>query len=127
MKISNLAVTASFLLFAAACNNGSNTSATDTTTSTMSSDTSSMMMMNDTSAMNMNKPMQMCVIMKDDKLMVMDNGTTSAMDKDMTMDDGTKVMTDGHYMKPGGEKIKMKNGDCIMKDGSVTTIDKMGM
>jgi hypothetical protein len=127
MKMSNLAVAASFLLFMASCNSGTD-SATTTDSSTMvdnstSMDTSSMM--SDTSSMHM--PMQMCVVMKDDKLMVMDNGTTTPMDKEMTMDDGTKVMTDGHYMKPGGEKVMMKNGDCIMKDGSVTTVDKMGM
>ena len=49
------------------------------------------------------------------------------MEKAITMDNGTKVMTNGSYVTSDGTKKKMKNGDCIMKDGSVTTVDKMKM
>jgi hypothetical protein len=83
--------------------------------------------MSDTSSMNMGMPMQMCVIMKDNKMEVMDSGKTMPMNKTMTMDNGTKVMKNGDYVTADGKKMKMKNGDCIMKDGSVTTVDKMKM
>ena len=73
MKITNLAVAASFLFFAA-CNNSTNTTTTDSTSMMdtvcqcrIHPDGRSSHMMSDTSAMN-NMPMQMCVVMKDDKM-----------------------------------------------------------
>jgi hypothetical protein len=65
--------------------------------------------------------------MKDNKMMVMENGKTTDMKDIMTMDNGTKVMPDGRYTTVDGKTMKLKNGDCIMKDGTKTTIDKMPM
>jgi hypothetical protein len=131
MKKTSLLTSVLFLLFA--CNpknSSSDNSYVDSSSMTEDSGMTmpdSSTMMGDTSAMSMHMPMEMCVIMKDNKMMVMDSGKTMPMEMDITMDDGTKVMKDGHYVKPGGAKTAMKNGDCIMKDGSVTTVDKMKM
>ncbi len=69
-----------------------------------------------------------CVIMKDGKMWVMKDGKTMSMDKEMTMENGTVVMADGHYMNKGGEKMMLKNGQCINMDGKMMMADKdMGM
>ncbi len=57
------------------------------------------------------------VMMKDGKVMVMKEGKTMMMDKDMTLMDGTKVMTDGTVMKKDGSKMMMKNGDAMDMSG----------
>ncbi len=44
-----------------------------------------------------------------------------AMDKDMTMKNGTMVMTDGSVKMKNGKKMMMKDGQCVYMDG------KMGM
>ncbi len=57
------------------------------------------------------------VMMKDGKVMVMKEGKTMMMDHDMTLMDGTKVMTDGTVMKKDGSKMMMKNGDAMDMSG----------
>lgn len=57
------------------------------------------------------------VMMKDGKVMVMKEGKTMMMDHDMTLTDGTKVMTDGTVMKKDGSKMMMKNGDAMDMSG----------
>ena len=52
------------------------------------------------------------VMMKDNKMMMMKGGNWVAMDKDMTMTNGTKVMTDGSVMMKDGTKKSLSNGDC---------------
>jgi hypothetical protein len=58
-----------------------------------------------------------CVMMKDNKMMVMKGGKWMAMDKEMTMTNGTKVMTNGTVMMKDGKKMMMKNGECMKPDG----------
>ena len=57
------------------------------------------------------------VMMKDGKMMMMKDGKTMAMTKDMTLSDGTKVMTDGAVMKKDGTKMMMKDGDGMEMSG----------
>ena len=133
MKIQHLAIAACILLGTASCNSSSTSSASSdtTTTSTMSEDTSMSSMMHD-SSMNMAGDtsmhhMQMCVVMEKGKMMLMDSGKTTAMKEIFTADNGTKVKPNGSYTTADGKTDKLKNGECIMKDGSKTTMDKMPM
>jgi hypothetical protein len=59
------------------------------------------------------------VMMKDGKMMVMKGGKSSTMDKEMTMSNGTKVMTDGTVIKKDGSKMTLKEGDHVYMDGTV--------
>jgi hypothetical protein len=60
-----------------------------------------------------------CVHMKDGKMMMMKDGQDMAMDKDMTMENGAKVMTDGTVIKKNGKKKTMKDGDMMTMDGKM--------
>ncbi len=60
------------------------------------------------------------VHMQDGKMMMMKDGQDMAMDKDMTMENGVKVMTDGTVIKKNGKKKTMKEGDMMTMDGKMT-------
>ena len=64
-------------------------------------------------------------VMKDGKMMIEDKGVMSEMIEDMTMRDGTKVMTTGEVVKKDGAKMMLKDGQSIWEDGSMTQSDKM--
>jgi hypothetical protein len=51
--------------------------------------------------------------------MMMKDGQDMAMDKDMTMENGVKVMTDGTVIKKNGKKKTMKDGDMMTMDGKM--------
>lgn len=68
--------------------------------------------------------MKDCCMMKDGKMMVMKNGKTMPMEKDMVMKNGTKCMTNGECTMKDGKKMMMKNGDCMEMSGKMCT-DKM--
>ena len=74
--------------------------------------------------MKSEKTMKDCVMMKDGKMMVMKNGKTMEMDKDMAMSNGTMVMKDGTVKMKDGKTMMMKNGDHMYMNGK---IDKMKM
>ena len=60
------------------------------------------------------------VMMKDGKMMMMMDGKpTGAMEHDMTMADGTKVMTNGTVMMKSGKEMHMKDGQMMMMDGKM--------
>ena len=63
--------------------------------------------------------MKDCCMMKDGKMMQMKSGKMMPMDKDMTMKNGTKVMTNGEYIMKNGEKMQMKEGECMDMDGKM--------
>ena len=63
------------------------------------------------------------VMMRDGKLWVSKDGKTVPMTSDMTMSNGTKLMTDGSYTTKDGKKMKMKNGDSMNMDGQVMKSD----
>ena len=62
---------------------------------------------------------QDCVHMKDGKMMMMKDGKEMAMDKEMTMKDGSKVTTDGTHITKDGKTMKLKDGDMVMMDGTM--------
>ncbi|WP_162996872.1 DUF6799 domain-containing protein [Mucilaginibacter kameinonensis] len=65
------------------------------------------------------------VMMKDGKMMVMKEGKTMMMDKDMTMSNGTMVMTDGMVKMKDGKSMMLKNGQCVNMDGTIEKPMKM--
>ena len=127
MKLQHLTIAACILVATISCNSSSTTNTEDTAMNAMSEDTSMSSMMHDDMGDSSMHHMQMCVMMEDDKMMVMDSGKTSPMTEMITMDNGTKVNPDGSFTTADGKTDKLKNGDCIMKDGSKTTMDKMPM
>ena len=72
----------------------------------------------------MNHSMKNCVVMEDGKMMVMKNGKSMAMDKDMTMSNGTMVMTDGNVKMKNGKTKMMKDGECIYMNGTMGKMSK---
>ena len=67
-----------------------------------------------------------CCMMKDGKMMLMKDGKTMPMDKDMTMKNGTKCMTNGDCVMKDGKKMKMKEGQCMDMDGKLDKCSMMG-
>jgi hypothetical protein len=67
------------------------------------------------------KAMKDCVMMENGKMMVMKGGTTTEMDKEMTMSNGAVVMTDGSVKMKDGSTKQLKNGDCVYMDGKMKT------
>lgn len=57
------------------------------------------------------------IMMKDGKMTVSKDGEAMAMDKDMELSDGTKVMMDGKYMTKDGKTMMMSEGDMMTMDG----------
>ena len=68
--------------------------------------------------------MQDCCMMKDGKMMVMKNGKTMPMTKNMGMKNGAMCMTNGECTMKDGKKMMMKDGDCMDMSGKMCT-DKM--
>lgn len=71
--------------------------------------------------------MKDCVVMQDGKMMSMHMGAKMAMDKDMTMTNGTMVMTDGTVKMKDGTTKMLKNGEYVGMDGKMgkMKMDKM--
>ena len=65
--------------------------------------------------------------MKDSKMMMVNEKTKSmsAMEKDMALNDGTKVMTDGKVIKKDGTTFTLKEGESIWMDGSFMKAGEM--
>lgn len=61
------------------------------------------------------------VVMKDGKMLIVENGIVREMDVDAMMSNGTKVMQDGSVIKSGGQEMKMQNGDAMDMDGNMMT------
>ena len=64
-------------------------------------------------------PMHDYMTMKDGKMMVMKDGKMAAMDKDMDLSNGDKLMMDGNVVKKDGSKMMMKEGDRMMMNGTM--------
>lgn len=60
------------------------------------------------------------VMMMDGKMQMMKDGKTMPMDKDMTMGNGTEVMTDGMVKMKGGKTMTMKEGDMMDMNGKMS-------
>ena len=64
------------------------------------------------------------VMMKNGQMKMVKNGKDMPMDKEMTMGNGTKVMTDGMCTKKDGTTMTMKNGDMMDMDGKMGKMPK---
>ena len=64
-------------------------------------------------------------VMKGGKMMMMHGGKMMPMTKDMTMSDGTVCMADGTCKMKDGTTMKMTDGQCMMMNGKMTTMDAM--
>lgn len=62
------------------------------------------------------------VVMQNGKMMMVKKGQMTIMDHDMTMSNGTKVMSDGNYIEKNGTKNMMKEGQHIDTSGNLTTV-----
>lgn len=90
-------------------------------------DTTGMGMMHDSmmqKGMHGMGKMKDCVMMHDGKVMVMKGGQHMPLDQQMTLPNGTTVMTDGTVKMADGTTKMLKNGECIYMDG---TMGKMPM
>ena len=70
--------------------------------------------------------MKDCCMMKDGKMMKMESGKMMLMEKEMTMKNGTVCKPDGECITTDGQKIMMKEGDCMDMDGKVWPCEKKG-
>jgi hypothetical protein len=66
--------------------------------------------------------MKDCIMMKDGKLVVEKNGTTTDLTQDMTLKNGTVVMKDGTVKTKDGKTMALKEGQCIYMDGKIKTM-----
>ncbi len=71
------------------------------------------------------KKMKDCVMMKDGKMMMMKDGKTMMMDKDMTMKNGTMVMTNGTVKMKDGKETMLKEGESMDMNGKMKMKGKM--
>jgi len=65
--------------------------------------------------------------MKDGKMLMVDEKakTTTSMEKDAVLNDGTKVMTDGKVVKKDGTSFMLKENESIWMDGSMLKAGEM--
>ena len=61
--------------------------------------------------------------MKDGKMMMVNDGKFSMMVRNVTLPEGTVVMSTGYYMKKGGAKTELKEGEFIDMEGNLTKTD----
>jgi hypothetical protein len=73
-----------------------------------------------------------CIMMENGKMMLMKDGQSMPMAKEMVMPNGAKIMEDGTVMMKNGKKMKMTNemmmdmkGNMMVKDGAIMKDGKM--
>ena len=59
------------------------------------------------------------IIMKDNKMWVVEQGMVREMDSDIILSNGTKVMSDGKVITSDDTETMMKNGDAIDMEGKM--------
>jgi len=57
------------------------------------------------------------IMMTDGKVMMIKEGKSMPLDKEITLSDGTKVTVDGTVTMKDGKKMMMKEGDMMTMDG----------
>lgn len=62
------------------------------------------------------------VMMQHGKIMMVKDGQMSVLDHDMTMSNGTKVMSDGFYTKKDAAKMMLKEGQHIDMSGNMSYV-----
>ncbi|MGB4775244.1 MAG: DUF6799 domain-containing protein [Daejeonella sp.] len=60
------------------------------------------------------------VKMEKDKMMVIKDGKTTLMEETLTLNNGTKVKTDGTVELADGKTFKLTDGDHMDMDGKLT-------
>ena len=67
------------------------------------------------------------VMMKDGKMMMVENGKKMEMTHDVTLKNGQVVMQDGTVKMKDGKTMMMKDGDCLSMNGKMSKMkmDKM--
>ena len=73
--------------------------------------------------MHSGKMAQDCCMMKDGKMIIMKDGKKMPMTADMTMGDGTVCTTNGTCVKKDGTKMIMENDQCMMINGTMTSMN----
>ncbi len=58
-----------------------------------------------------------CARIKDGKKIVMHNGIR--MNKDITLSNGTRILTDGTIVKLNGARATLTSGECMTKEGII--------
>ena len=58
-------------------------------------------------------------MMKDGKMVQLQNGNITPMKKSVTLANGTKVKTNGTCVMADGSKVKMVDGNCIGNSGKI--------
>ena len=64
-------------------------------------------------------------MMKDGKMMLIKRGDMTIMEGDVTMTDGTKVMTDGTIKLIDGTTLTLMDGEGMLIDSAVATMDRL--
>ena len=64
-------------------------------------------------------------MMKDGKMMLIKSGDMLLMEGDVTMTDGTKVMTDGTIKLVDGTTLTLMDGEGMLIDSSVVTMNRI--
>lgn len=59
------------------------------------------------------------VMMQNGKMMMIKNGKATILDHDMPMNNGSKIMSDGTFIKKDGTKLMMKDGQHIDMSGNM--------
>jgi RNase P/RNase MRP subunit p29 len=63
------------------------------------------------------------IMMKDGKVMMIKEGKSMPMDKEIALSDGTKVTVDGAVTMKDGKKMMMKEGEMMSMDGEMIKHD----
>ena len=53
------------------------------------------------------------IAMKDGKVMTIQNGEMKLLEKDITMEDGTRILMDGTVVRTDGTRRKMREGETL--------------
>lgn len=65
-----------------------------------------------------------CAKMKNGKLTMMHEG--KELTADVTLDNGTRIKTDGTVVKKDGTKMTLKKGECVDREGKMAGMYKDG-
>jgi hypothetical protein len=63
------------------------------------------------------------IMMKDGKVMMIKEGKSMPLDKELMLSNGAKVTADGNVTMKDGAKTMMKEGDMMGMDGEMVTHD----
>ncbi len=59
------------------------------------------------------------VMMQNGKMVIVKNGKMTVLDYDMTLGNGTKIMSNGNYVKKDGTKMTLREGEHMDMSGNM--------